>query len=141
MNARARASIFSISLLGAIFALSTPAWAPGTLGLDEVLAAVKTEPKLVAEIERELKKDGRKADRLTCMGARHGNQWKYLGGARAAPYSCVIGQREITIEADRAYFDAEGQNLGDVEHASFDEAKTFRETNFRWTWTAAGAGR
>jgi hypothetical protein len=91
MNARARASIFSISLLGAIFALSTPAWAPGTLGLDEVLAAVKTEPKLVAEIERELKKDGRKADRLTCMGARHGNQWKYLGGARAAPSSCVIG--------------------------------------------------
>src|SRR5450759_1345327 len=87
MNARARASIFSISLLGAIFALSTPAWAPGTLGLDEVLAAVKTEPKLVAEIERALQKDGRKADRLTCMGARHGNQWKYLGGARAAPYS------------------------------------------------------
>jgi hypothetical protein len=82
MNARARASIFSISLLGAIFALSTPAWAPGTLGLDEVLAAVKTEPKLLAEIERELKKDGSKADRLTCMGARHGNQWKYLGGAR-----------------------------------------------------------
>ena len=85
MNARARASIFSISLLGAIFALSTPAWAPGTLGLDEVLAAVKTEPKLVAEIERALQKDGRKADRLTCMGARHGSQWKYLGGARAAP--------------------------------------------------------
>ena len=82
MQARARASIFSISLLGAILALSTPAWAPGTLGLDEVLAAVKAEPKLVAEIERELKKDGRKADRLTCMGARHGSQWKYLGGAR-----------------------------------------------------------
>ena len=113
-NARARASLFSLSLLGANFALSTPAWAPGTLGLDEVLAAVKTEPKLVTEIERELK-DGRKADRLTCMGARHGSQWKYLG--RARPYSCVIGKREITIDADRAYFDAKGQNLGDVEHA------------------------
>ena len=137
MKARARAAIFSVSLLGALVALSTPAWAPGSLGLDEVLVAVKAQPKLVAEIERELKKDGLKAKGVTCIGARHGNQWTYLGGSRAAPYSCVIGKRELTIEADRTYYDAQGHNLGDVEHASFTKAKTFRESNFRWTWQPA----
>jgi len=137
MKARARASIFSVCLLGAVLAPSTPAWAPGSLGLDEVLVAVKSEPKLVAEIERELKQDGLKANRVICIGARHGNQWKYLGGSRAAPYSCVIGKRELTIEADCTYYDAQGRSLGDVEHASFTEAKTFRQTNFRWTWKKA----
>lgn len=96
--------------------------------------------QLVAEIERELKQDGLKANRVICIGARHGNQWKYLGGARAAPYSCVIGKRELTIEADCIYYDAQGRSLGDVEHASFTEAKTFRQTNFRWTWKQAEGG-
>ena len=74
MKTRARASIFSLCLLGALVALSTPAWAPGSLGLDEVLVAVKSEPKLVAEIECELKQDGLKANRVICIGARHGKQ-------------------------------------------------------------------
>jgi len=134
---RARAAIFSVSLVGALLALSTPAWAPGSLGLDEVLVAVKSQPQLVAEIARALKKEGLKAKAVICVGARHGNQWTYLGGSRAAPYTCTIGKRELTIEADRAYFDAQGRNLGDVEHASFSKAKTFRESNFRWSWKPA----
>lgn len=133
----ARAAIFTVSLLGALVVLSTPAWAPGSLGLDEVLVAVKAQPKLVAEIKRELNKLDLTAKGVTCIGARHGNQWKYLGGSRAAPYSCVIGKRELTVEADRTYYDAQGRSLGDVEHASPEKAKTFRETNFRWTWKPA----
>jgi len=132
-----RTAIFSVALLGGLVALGTPAWAPGSLGLDEVLVAVKSQPKLVAEIERALKQNGLKAKSVICVGARHGNQWTYLGGSRAAPYTCTIGKRELTIEADRAYFDAQGHNLGDVEHASFTKAKTFRESNFRWSWQPA----
>jgi hypothetical protein len=123
-------------LLAAITALvAVPAWAEGTLGLDEVLVAVGKAPKLVAEIQAELGNNSLKAENVTCIGARHGNQWKYLGGGRAAPYQCDIGQRSLNIEADRVYFDPRGKLLGDLDNADPKRAKTFQESNFRWSWT------
>ena len=123
-------------LLAAAMALgAVPASAEGTLGLDEVLVAVGKAPKLVAEIQAELGHNNLKADNLTCIGARHGNHWKYLGGGRAAPYQCDIGRRSLNIEADRVYFDPRGKLLGDVDKADPKRAKTFQESNFRWTWT------
>jgi hypothetical protein len=114
---------------------AVPAWAEGTLGLDEVLVAVGKEPKLVAEIQAELGNNNLKAENVTCIGARHGNQWKYLGGGRAAPYQCDIGKRSLSIEADRVYFDPRGRLLGDLDKADPKRAKTFQESNFRWSWT------
>jgi hypothetical protein len=96
-----RRNILALSAL-AFFSV-TPARADGTLGLDEVLTAVAKAPKLVVEIRAELDKDNLKAENVTCLGARHGNQWKYLGGGRAAPYRCDIGKRSIVIEADRLF--------------------------------------
>jgi hypothetical protein len=123
-------------MLAGFMALATSAaWADGTLGLDEVLVAVDKAPKLVAEIKAELSKNNLKPGDVTCIGARHGNHWTYLGGGRAAPYQCEIGRRSLKIEADRVYFDARGKLLGDLEKASPKRAKTFREDNFRWTWT------
>lgn len=112
-----------------------PARAEGTLGLDEVLVAVDRSPKLVQEIMAELVKNRLKPADVSCLGARHGNQWKYLGGGRAAPYSCDIGQRALSIEADRVYFDPNGKSLGNLDKADPKRAKTFQESNFRWTWT------
>jgi hypothetical protein len=109
--------------------------ADGTLGLGEVMAAVAKSPNLVAEIQAELNKDNLKAENLTCLGARHGNHWTYLGGGRAAPYECEIGPRTLKIDADRVYFDARGKSLGDLDKADPKKAKTFVESNFRWTWT------
>lgn len=109
--------------------------AGGSMGLDEVLQAVAKAPKLVAEIQQELTKNNLKMEDVGCGGARHGNQWTYLGGGRAAPYECEIGQRTLDIEADRVYFDARGKSLGDVNKADQKRAKTFEESNFRWTWT------
>ena len=111
------------------------AYAAGSLPLEEVLIAVKDDPKLVTEIKTELARSGLAATTVVCVGARHGRHWVYLGGMRAAPYTCKIGDRALEIEADRVYFDANGRKLGDVEHASPQQAKTFRESNFRWTWT------
>ncbi len=126
----------TVSALAAFIAFAiAPAWADGTLGLGEVLAAVNSQPRLVAEIQVELGKNGLKVGDVTCLGARHGNQWTYLGGGRAAPYRCEIGKRLILIEADRVYFDARGKSLGDVDKADQKRAKTFKESNFRWTWT------
>jgi hypothetical protein len=98
------------------------------------LTAVAAAPMLVAEIKAELDKDSLRADGVICTAARHGNHWIYLGGNRAAPYECDIGNRTLRIEADRVYFDARGKSLGDVDKADPKRAKTFREDNFRWTW-------
>jgi hypothetical protein len=126
---------FQRTALAALIALAAaPAWAGGTLGLDEVLVAVEKSPNLVSEIQAELGKNNLKAGEVTCLGARHGNQWTYLGGGRAAPYDCEIGQRSLHIEADRVYFDTRGKLLGNLDKADPKRAKTFREDNFRWTW-------
>ncbi|MBI5264727.1 MAG: hypothetical protein HY852_23270 [Bradyrhizobium sp.] len=114
--------------------LQSPAWAEGSLGLDEVLVAVRSAPKLVSDIQAELDKNGLKAADVICIAARHGNQWKYLGGGRAAPYACEIGKRNVQIDADRVYFDSRGKLIGDLDKADPMRAKTFREDNFRWTW-------
>jgi len=125
----------ALALAGLIALAATPAWAGGSLGLDEVLKAVEKAPKLVAEIQLELGKNKLKPEDVTCIGARHGNHWTYLGGGRAAPYECEIGVRSLQIEADRVYFDSRGRLLGDLDKADPKRAKTFREDNFRWSWT------
>ncbi|MFN3657218.1 MAG: hypothetical protein ACK4UO_08195 [Pseudolabrys sp.] len=118
----------------AIVASIGPAWAPGSLPLHEVQAAVRSAPKLVDEIARALKASGRAAGDVVCWASRHGHHFKYLAGRRAAPYECTIGQRTLTIEAEITYYDARGRPLGDVDAADPRLAKTFRERNFRWTW-------
>ena len=124
----------ALALIASI-AIAAPACAGGSLPLEEVLTAVAKASKLVAEITAELDKNSLKAAGVICSGARHGNQWKYLGGGRAAPYECEIGKRSITIEADRIYFDLKGKSLGNFEKADPKRAKTFQESNFKWTWT------
>jgi hypothetical protein len=108
------------------------------MGLDEVLQAVRSEPKLVSEIEVERRKHDLKVPEIVCIAARHGNQWRFLGGGRAAPYECTIGDRTVTIEAERIYYDVNGRKLGQLGQAPdkllFDRAKYFREIKFRWTW-------
>ena len=106
----------------------------GSLGLDDVLEAVKADTKLVAEIQDELNKNGLKVGGVVCSGFRHGNQWVELSGARAAPYECDIGKRQIVIQADRMYFDVGKRPLGDMKRANPKRADSFKESNFRWTW-------
>lgn len=115
-------------------ALAMPAHAGGSLGLDEVLTAVAADPKLVAEIKSELDKNNLKVADVICGAARFGNHWKFLGGGRAAPYECEIGKREISIEADQVFFDSKGKSLGDLDNTDPKRARTFKESNFRWTW-------
>jgi hypothetical protein len=99
-----------------------------------VIEAVKADPKLVTEIHDELKKNSLKVDGLICTGFRHGNQWAELSGARAAPYECDIGNRQIVIQANRMYFDMAKRPLGDMKRANPKRADSFKESNFRWTW-------
>jgi hypothetical protein len=129
--------VFAVPLAAAL-AWATPAWAPGSLGLAEVLEAVKGEPRLVQEIEVELRKRDLKVAEVVCVAARHGSHWRFLGGGRAAPYECAIGDRTLRIEAERTYYDINGRKLGQLgqvpDKRLFDRAKSFRETRLRWTW-------
>jgi hypothetical protein len=47
----------------------------------------------VSEIEVELRKRDLKVAGVICVGARHGNHWRHLGGGRAAPYECGVSIR------------------------------------------------
>jgi hypothetical protein len=129
-----RARMLGLVLMAGLL-MPTSVSAGGSIGLDEVLAAVKSEPKLVTEIQAATAKAGVKAADVVCSAARHGNHWTHLGGGRAAPYECTIGERDLTIEADRVYFDRQGKLLGDLEKANPKRAVSFRESRFRWQWT------
>jgi hypothetical protein len=130
--------IIFASLIVVPFICDTPVWADGSMGLGEVILTVRAAPKLVAEITDELTKNGLVAENVFCLGARHGRHWKYLGGIRAAPYYCKIGNRELSIEADRIYFDMRGRTIGNLDRASPEKAKIFRESNFHWKWKKTG---
>jgi hypothetical protein len=137
---RDAASLARIAILFAAVAMAAPsAQAQGSMGLDEVLTAVQGAPKLVSEIDVALRRNDLKVREIVCIAARHGNQWKHLGGGRAAPYECRIADRILKVEADRTYFDVNGKKLGLLGKATdtilFSRAKAFRETNLRWTWT------
>lgn len=116
-----------------------PAWAETRLPLAEVLEVVRGEPLLVGQIEVEVRRRDLKASEIVCIAAQHGDQWRLLGGGRAAPYACTIGDRTLRIEAVRTYFDGNGHRLGQLGQAPdivlFNRARYFREGNFRWTWS------
>lgn len=113
---------------------ATPAWAPGSLSLHDLQIAVRSVPALVGEINSELTASGLAAENVVCWASRHGNHWRYLAGRRAAPYECTFGERTLSIEATTTYYDVKGRPLGTADSADPRRAKSFRESNFRWTW-------
>jgi len=127
------------ALTGLCLVCASPAAGEESLALAEVLEAVKSEPQLVSQIEVELRKRDLKVPEIVCIANRHGNQWRLLGGGRAAPYECSIGDRSLRIDAERVYFDASGRKLGQLGQAPdnllFTRAKFFREGKFRWIWS------
>jgi hypothetical protein len=128
----------AVLLVGSCLVWTTASCAAG-LGLDELLQIVRTEPKLAGEIEVELRRRDLKVPEIGCIAAHHGNQWKLLGGARAAPYQCRIGDRTVMIDAERIYYDVNRRKLGQIGQVPgnvlLNRARSFRESNFRWTWS------
>src|SRR6185295_12661873 len=102
-----RRQLLTLVGLGSIWAVR--ALAQGNMGLDEVMEAVKTAPQLIGQIEVEVRRRDLKIAGMVCMAASHGNEWRLLGGGRAAPYECRIGDLTLRIDAQRTYFDAQGR--------------------------------
>ena len=127
-----------LALAGLCAIWTLPAWGEVSLGLGEVLDAVKSEAQPVSQIEVELRRRDLKVAGIACKAARPGTEWRLLDGGRAAPYECRIGDRTSRIDAVRTYFDANGHRLGQLGRAPdnmlLNRARYFREGNFRWTW-------
>ena len=115
-------------------ATSVPAFAGGSLGMEDLLQRVANEPRLVAEIKAALASNALSVDDQGCYGERFGHSWPNLTGLRAAPYECEIGKRVVTISADQIFFDNKGRKLGNPRTANPKRAETFKESNFKWKW-------
>jgi hypothetical protein len=117
-----------------LFAISA-ALAGGSISLDEVMEQLKDEPKLIAELDTELKSQGLKAEDVICSGARFGNQWTNLGGARAIPYTCALGSRTIDIDGELHLLDAAGNELDMDGEDTPQKAADYKQLHLTWKWS------
>lgn len=125
--------------LGLLVVSAAPTRAQVDVPLATVLRAARDAPDLLRQIDVELRKNDLKPGDVACVGRQLGDQWKFLGGGQTAPYQCQFGERLLTIEADRIYFDVNAKRIGRLGEVAdailFTRAKSFREVNLRWGWT------
>jgi hypothetical protein len=131
-----RASSFGLLAGTLAFAIlgSTPAHAPGSITLDEVMEQLKDNQKLIAAITAELKAQGLKAETVICVGARFGGNWTNLGGARAVPYDCEVGKRKLKIEGQIHLYDSAGKELNMDDPGAPEQAASYKQTDLTWAW-------
>jgi len=65
----------------------------------------------VLQIDVELRWCGLKLAGIACAALAR-PRMALLGGDRAAPYPCIIGDHTLRIAAERTYFDGRGIRLG-----------------------------
>lgn len=128
--------VLRIALGAALLMLlgTTAAWAPGTITLDEVMAQLKDNEKLTAEIAAELKAQGLAADGIICVGARFGGHWSELGGARSVPYECEIGKKKLNIEGTVQLYDERGNAIDMSDESAPERAFDYKQSDLTWTW-------
>ena len=122
--------------IGIYFVCLTAAWAPGSIGLDEILNMAQRSPKLVKEIEATLKNQNMDAADVTCYGTRLGRQWTYLSAERTLPFTCEIGNRTLTIDGDLDFLDAQGKVIprGLENPRIFTRAREIKTGKLTWEW-------
>jgi hypothetical protein len=113
----------------------TAAWAPGSIPLSEVMDQLKDNQKLIDEIDAELKTQDLNPDNIVCIGCRFGNQWVNLGGARAIPYNCTVGNRTLDIDGELHLYDAAGKDLDMDDTTAPEQATEYKQLNLTWKWS------
>ena len=114
----------------------TSALAGGSVGFDEVIQFAAQNRKLAREIKSSMQKQRLKQTDIRCDAARFGNHWTYLGGDRAPPFTCQIGNRVLTINGKIYFFNARGQLIqrGLDNPSVFRTARSFKARNPAWSW-------
>ena len=123
-------------VVAVVAAIVTPAWAGGSLGLDEAIAEIfVADPALVAEIEAAVKRDGRAAEDIVCVaGNRLGSAWTMLGGVRVLPIDCAIDGRTLHVEGRVVFRDGRGRVLEGYGPKTRTAAESVEQTDLHWVW-------
>ena len=111
-----------------------PAWAPGTISIDEVMDQLKDNDKLVGEIGAELKAQSLEAERVICIGARFGGHWVEIAGGRSVPYECEVGKKKLKIEGTVHLLDTKGKEIDMSDEKAPERAVDYKQTDLTWTW-------
>jgi hypothetical protein len=114
----------------------SPAFAEGSIGFDEVMQFAAQNRKLAREIKTSMRVQHLKQTDIQCGAARFGNQWTYLGGDRAPPFTCQIGNRVLTIGGAIHFFDERGRLIqrGLDNPNVYRRAHTFKAKKPVWSW-------
>ncbi|MCZ7595488.1 MAG: hypothetical protein M5U16_11740 [Hyphomicrobium sp.] len=106
----------------------------GSITLEEVIDQLQDNQALVNEVLAELKVQKLKAEELNCVGFRFGGYWLNLGGARAVPYECEIGNKKLNIDGTVHVYDDDGTELDRTDKKSFERATEYRQADITWRW-------
>jgi hypothetical protein len=99
----------------------------GTLGLDEMMSLIDKSPQLKREVTEAVAKT-KKVDEIRCDGMRFPGQWRNLGGERAAPYVCKIGDKWLEVRATVRVTGPAGEVFRD-DHPGCDEECHYCQRN------------
>lgn len=111
----------------------------GTIDLAHV-RAWSGDPKLSAEIKRELKRNGKAAEDVNCVGYRFPGSWAGLGGDRAPPFICHFGTRDLSVRWTVILTGPNGQRFWRASPKAMREAEDLIQTRPRWRWSIARDG-
>ena len=98
-----RLAIILIIRVGACIVFSALAGAAGSINFEEVMRLARQNPKLLSEIEEVMRAQKIRPREISCEAGRFGHHWKYLGGGRSLPISCIIGKRSLGMDGNIEY--------------------------------------
>jgi hypothetical protein len=107
----------------------------GSLASDDKQALFAKSPKLKAETDAEMSKQGKTIDQVFCDGMRFPGSWKELGGLRVSPYRCEFGERWLKIRSKVVVTGKGRKVFPRITREAMQKATDVRETDPTWTWS------
>jgi hypothetical protein len=99
---------YLLHLAAGLMLATSPAVAGGSVEIDQVMRLAGQSPKLISEIQSELKEAGKTLSDVKCDAARLGRYWTHLGGLRIPPYTCEIGTRMLELSGAVEFYAEDG---------------------------------
>ena len=118
------------------FAVSAalPVAAGGTISLADAMTNFDAPPALLDELEAAVRAANTTPADVVCGATRFGRHWTNLGGGRASPYECPIGNKTLLITGTHDYHDASGKVLAPDSPGLNAEAASVRDIDIAWEW-------
>lgn len=132
MTTRRNATSVLSALVANLMIAASPAVAGGSVEIDQVMRLAGQSPKLMSEIQSELKKTGQTLVDVQCDAVRLGRYWTHLGGLRISPYTCDFGTRSLELTGTVEFYTDDG-SIPD-EETRHEVARYVSESEPDWSW-------